>query len=146
MGKTRDLKKIRDTKGTFHAKMCSIKDRNGMDLTEAEPHGCLRECWVPHHASTQDQASRGLSLHLRGSTSPGPLYKGSGGPAFGLCPELSCRGDCAARGYREGSRRLRLTGGHCPSRVLSTCFQRVPGEQKRSPSRGLTPQLGRFKD
>ena len=37
MGKTRDLfKKIRDTKGTFHAKMGLIKDRNGMDLTEAE--------------------------------------------------------------------------------------------------------------
>ena len=37
MGKTRDLfKKIRDTKGTFHAKMGSMKDRNGMDLTEAE--------------------------------------------------------------------------------------------------------------
>ena len=37
MGKTRDLfKKIRDTKGTFHAKMGSIKDRNGMDLKEAE--------------------------------------------------------------------------------------------------------------
>ena len=37
MGKTRDLfKKIRDTKGTFHAKMGSIKVRNGMDLTEAE--------------------------------------------------------------------------------------------------------------
>ena len=37
MGKTRDLfKKIRDTKGTFHAKMGSIKDRKGMDLTEAE--------------------------------------------------------------------------------------------------------------
>ena len=37
MGKTRDLfKKIRDTKGTFHAKMGSIKHRNGMDLTEAE--------------------------------------------------------------------------------------------------------------
>ena len=37
MGKTRDLfKKIRDTKGTFHAKMDSVKDRNGMDLTEAE--------------------------------------------------------------------------------------------------------------
>ena len=36
-GKTRDLfKKIRDTKGTFHVKMGSIKDRNGMDLTEAE--------------------------------------------------------------------------------------------------------------
>ena len=37
MGKTRDLfKKIRDTKGTFHAKMGSIKDRNGMDLTEVD--------------------------------------------------------------------------------------------------------------
>ena len=37
MGKTRDLfKKIRDTKGTFHAKMGTIKDRNGKDLTEAE--------------------------------------------------------------------------------------------------------------
>ena len=37
MGKTRDLfKKIRDIKGTFHAKMASIKDRNGLDLTEAE--------------------------------------------------------------------------------------------------------------
>ena len=37
MGKTRDLfKKIRDTKGAFHAKMSSIKNRNGMDLTEAE--------------------------------------------------------------------------------------------------------------
>ena len=37
MGKTRDLfKKIRDTKGTFHAKMGTVKDRNGMDLTEAE--------------------------------------------------------------------------------------------------------------
>ena len=37
MGKTRDLfKKIRDTKGNFHAKMGTIKNRNGMDLTEAE--------------------------------------------------------------------------------------------------------------
>ena len=37
MGKTRDLfKKIQDTKGTFHAKMDTIKDRNGMDLTEIE--------------------------------------------------------------------------------------------------------------
>ena len=37
MGRTRDhFKKIRDTKGTFHAKMGTIKDRNGMDITEAE--------------------------------------------------------------------------------------------------------------
>ena len=43
MGKTRDLfKKIRDTKGTFHAKMGSIKDRNSMDLTEAED---IRKRW-----------------------------------------------------------------------------------------------------
>ena len=44
MGKTRDLfKKIRDTKGIFHAKMGSIKDRNGMDLTEAEDSKKLQE-------------------------------------------------------------------------------------------------------
>src|SRR5574341_1091991 len=43
MGKTRDLfKKIRDTKGIFHAKMGSIKDRNGMDLTEAED---IKKMW-----------------------------------------------------------------------------------------------------
>ena len=43
MGKTRDLfKKIRNTKGTFHAKMGSIKDRNGMDLTEAED---IKKIW-----------------------------------------------------------------------------------------------------
>ena len=44
MGKIRDLfKKIRDTKGTFHAKMDSIQDRNGMDLTEAEDIKRLQE-------------------------------------------------------------------------------------------------------
>ena len=43
MGKTRDLfKKIRDTKGTFHAKMGSMKDRNGMDLKEAED---IKKTW-----------------------------------------------------------------------------------------------------
>ena len=43
MGKTRDLfKKIRDTKGTFHAKMVSIKDRNGVDLTESED---IKKMW-----------------------------------------------------------------------------------------------------
>ena len=46
MGKTRDLfKKIRATKGTFHAKMGSIKDRNGMDLTEAED---IKKRWQEH--------------------------------------------------------------------------------------------------
>ena len=43
MGKTRDLfKKIRDTKGTFHGKMVTLKDRSGMDLTEAED---LKKMW-----------------------------------------------------------------------------------------------------
>ena len=43
MGKTRDVcKKIKDTKGTFHAKMGTIKDRNGMDLTEAED---IKKTW-----------------------------------------------------------------------------------------------------
>ena len=46
MGKTRDLvKKIRDTKGTFHAKMGSIRDRNGRDLTEAED---IKKRWQEH--------------------------------------------------------------------------------------------------
>ena len=46
MGKTRDLfKKIRDTKGTLHAKMGLIKDRNGMDLTEAED---IKKMWQKH--------------------------------------------------------------------------------------------------
>ena len=42
MGKTRDLKKLRDSKGTFHAKMGTIKDRNSMDLTEAED---IKKTW-----------------------------------------------------------------------------------------------------
>ena len=46
MGKTRDrFKKIRDTKGIFHAKMSTIKDRNGMDLTEAED---VKKRWQEH--------------------------------------------------------------------------------------------------
>ena len=46
MGKTRDVfKKIRDTKGTFHAKMGSIKDRNGLDLTEKND---IKKRWQEH--------------------------------------------------------------------------------------------------
>ena len=53
MGKTRDLfKKIRDTKGTFYAKMGSIKDRNGMDLTEAED---IKKRWQEY---TDNQVNR----------------------------------------------------------------------------------------
>ena len=49
MGKTRDLfKKIRDTEGTFHAKMGIIKDRNGMDLTEAED---IKRKWQEYKSS-----------------------------------------------------------------------------------------------
>ena len=55
MGKTRDLlKKIRDTKGTFHAKMGSIKERNGMDLTEAED---IKERWQEY---TEELCKRDL--------------------------------------------------------------------------------------
>ena len=45
MVKTRDLKKIRDTKGTFHAKMGTIKDKNGTDLTEAKD---IKKRWQEH--------------------------------------------------------------------------------------------------
>ena len=56
MGKTRDLfKKIRDTKGTFHVKMGSIKDRNGMDLTEAED---IEEVARIHRRTVQKGSSR----------------------------------------------------------------------------------------
>ena len=47
MGKTRDLfKKIRDTRGTFHAKMGTVKDRNGMDLTEGED---IKKKWQEYY-------------------------------------------------------------------------------------------------
>ena len=53
MGKTRDLfKKIRDTKGIFHAKMSTIKDRNGMDLTGAED---IKNLWWIHVDVWQNQ-------------------------------------------------------------------------------------------
>ena len=55
MGKTRDLfKKIRDTKGTFNATMGSIKDRNGMDLTEAED---IKKRWQEHRRTVQKRFS-----------------------------------------------------------------------------------------
>ena len=55
MGNTRDLfKKIRDTKGTLHAKMGLIKDRNGMDLTEAED---IKKRWQEHRRTIQKRSS-----------------------------------------------------------------------------------------
>ena len=55
MGKTRDLfKKIRDTKRTFHAKMDSIEDRNGMDLTEVED---IKKMWQEFHRRTIQKRS-----------------------------------------------------------------------------------------
>ena len=55
MEKTRDLfKKIRDTKGTFHTKMGSIKDRNGMDLKEAED---INKRWQKTHRTVQKRSS-----------------------------------------------------------------------------------------
>ena len=56
MGKSRDLfKKIRDTKGTFHAKMGSIKDRNGMDLKEAED---IKKRWQGYTEELYKRPSR----------------------------------------------------------------------------------------
>ena len=55
MRKTRDLfKKIRDTKGTFHAKMGLVKDRNGMDHTEAED---IKKRWQKYHRKTLQKTS-----------------------------------------------------------------------------------------
>ena len=56
MGKPRDsFKKIRDTKGTFHAKMGTIKDRNGMDLTEAED---IKKRWQEYIELYKKRSSR----------------------------------------------------------------------------------------
>ena len=56
MGKTRDLfKKIRDTKGTFHAKMGSIKEKNGMDLAEAKD---IKKRWQEYREKLQKRSSR----------------------------------------------------------------------------------------
>ena len=53
MGKIRDLKKIRDTEGIFHAKMSLIKNRNGMDLTEAED---IKKRWQEHRRTIQKRS------------------------------------------------------------------------------------------
>ena len=68
MGKTRDLfKKIRDTKGTFHVKMSTIKDRNGMDLTEADDikKRCQEYTEVLYKKDLHDQDNHnGVISHL----------------------------------------------------------------------------------
>ena len=67
MGKTRDLfKKIRDTKGTFHAKMGTIKDRNGMNLAEAED---IKKRWQEYTELYKEDLNdldnhKGLVTHL----------------------------------------------------------------------------------
>ena len=61
MGKTRDLfKKIRDTKGTSHAKMGIIKDRNGMDLTEAED---IKKMWQEYMEELYKKGLNNLDNH-----------------------------------------------------------------------------------
>ena len=80
MGKTRYLfKKIRDTNGTFHAKMGSIKDRNGMDLTEAED---IKKRWQEyteelykkdlHNPDNHDGVVTHLELDIQSAMSTGP--------------------------------------------------------------------------
>ena len=61
MGKTRDLsKKIRDTKGEFHAKMGTIKDRNGKDLTEAEE---IKKRWQEYTKEVYKKCPNDLDKH-----------------------------------------------------------------------------------
>ena len=62
MGKTSDLfKKVRDTKGIFHAKMGSIKDRNGMDLTEAED---IKKRWQEYTEELYKSCFKSQHLHI----------------------------------------------------------------------------------
>ena len=66
MGKTRDLlKKVRDTKGTFHAKMGSVQDRNGMDLTEADVNKRWQEYTELYKRDLHDpDNNNGVITHL----------------------------------------------------------------------------------
>ena len=73
MGKTRDLfKKIRDTKGTFYAKMGSIKDRNGMDSTEAED---IKKGWQEYTEELNKNYLHNPDNH-DGVTTPRPRHPG----------------------------------------------------------------------
>ena len=70
MGKTRDLfKKIRDTKGTFHAKMGSIKDRNGMEVREA---GGIKKRWQEYTEELQEKDLHGPDNYDGVITHPEP--------------------------------------------------------------------------
>ena len=70
MGKTRDpFKKIRDTKGTFHAKMGSIKDRNGMDLKEAED---IKKRWEEYTEKLYKKGLEDLDNHCPAVTHQEP--------------------------------------------------------------------------
>ena len=91
MGKTRDLfKKIRDTKGTFHAKVGSIKDRNGMDLTvKVKSLSRVRLFETPWTVASQAPLSMGFSRQGHWSGLPFPLLPL--GPCYCcplLCPSL----------------------------------------------------------
>ena len=116
MGKTRDLfKKIRDTKGTFHAKMGSIKDRNDRDLTEAED---IKKRWQEYTEKlykkdlhdpdnlnvviTQlepDILKREVKWALESIT----MNKASGGDGIPVVLEASMRNSAHGKGHEEGS-------------------------------------------
>ena len=69
MGKTRDLfKKIRDTKGTFHAKMGTIKDRNGIDLTETEDIKKRRQEYIELYKKVGPDNHGRVITHLESDT------------------------------------------------------------------------------
>ena len=94
MGKTRDLfKKIRDTKGTFHAKMGAIKDRNGMDPTEAEDikkrwQECTKELYKKdlHHPDNRDGMITHLECEVEWALGSITTNKASGGDRIPVEP------------------------------------------------------------
>ena len=95
MGKTRDLfKKIRDTKGTFHAKMGTIKDRNGRDLTEAED---IKKGWQEyteelykkdHDPDNHDDVITHLDLEYEVKWALGSMTMNKAGGGDGIPVEL----------------------------------------------------------
>ena len=115
MGKTRDLfKKIRDTKGTFHAKMGLIKDRNGMNLTEAED---IKKRWQEYSEELYKKDLHdpdnhdGVITHLepdilecevKWALESIAMNKASGGVGIPVVLEASMRNSAHGKGHEEG--------------------------------------------
>ena len=137
MGKTRDLfKKIRDTKGTFHAKMGKIKDRNGIDLTEAED---IKKRWQEYTELYKEDLNDpdnhdGVTTHLEPSIlecevkwalGSVTMNKASGGDGIPVELFQILKDDDVKVLHQYASKSGKLSSGHRTGKCQFSCqFQR----------------------